>query len=118
MVKDEASSGRYYLKEVPYEKDYNGKMYNTATATLVGEHQYLNFNDVDYESEELYLKKTGEWFLYGEGGPFSKYGEQCGSNNWCDGEVIKPLTKEAARKWLENHDCTDAYIEYFGEPEE
>jgi hypothetical protein len=96
----------------------NGKMYNTATATLVGEHQYLNFNDVDYESEELYLKKTGEWFLYGEGGPFSKYGEQCGSNNWCDGEVIKPLTKEAARKWLENHDCTDAYIEYFGEPEE
>ena len=37
----------------------NGKMYNTATATLVGEHQYLNFNDVDYESEELYLKNGG-----------------------------------------------------------
>lgn len=96
----------------------NGKMYNTATATLVGEHQYLEPHDWFYENEELYLKKTGEWFLFGEGGSKSKYAERCGSNNWCGGEVIKPLTAQQAKKWLEDNKCTNEYIQYFGQPEE
>lgn len=96
----------------------DGKMYNTATAILVADHQYSDSNDWDYENEELYLKKTGEWFLYAEGGPNSKYGEKYGSSNRCGGEVIKPYTQEEAKKWLENNKCTTAYIKYFGEPEE
>lgn len=96
----------------------DGKMYNTATATLVGEYRYSTSNDWFYECEELYLKKNGEWFMLGEGGSKSKYREQCGSSNWCGGEVIKPFTKEEAKKWLEDNKCTAAYIKYFGEPEE
>jgi len=96
----------------------DGKMYNTATAILVADHQYSNCHDLDYENEELYLKKTGEWFLFGEGGSRSKYREPYGSGNWCGGEIIKPFTKEEAKKWLADNKCTTAYIKYFGEPEE
>lgn len=96
----------------------NGKMYDTDTATLVADYQHLDYGDWEYEREELYIKKTGEWFLYGEGGLYSKYGIQCGSNRRCSGEDIKPFTKEEARKWLEDSKCTDEYIQYFGQPEE
>ena len=93
-------------------------MYNTETATLVGEYQFLYQSDYEYEREELYIKKTGEWFIYGEGGPLSKYREKYGSSSWCGGDVIKPLTENEAREWLEDNNCTDEYIKYFGEPEE
>lgn len=96
----------------------NGKMYNTATATLVADHQYSNRREWDYENEELYLKKNGEWFLFGEGGSYSKYRKKCDPNHWCGGEVIKPMTEQEARKWLEDNKCTSEYIEHFGEPEE
>lgn len=96
----------------------NGKVYDTATATLVGDYQHLDCRDWEYEREELYIKSTGEWFLYCEGGPNSRYGERCGANRRCSGEVIKPFAKGQARKWLEDNNYIDKYIEYFGQPEE
>lgn len=99
-------------------KIIDGKMYDTATATLIAEHQYSSPREWDYENEELYLKKSGEWFLFGEGGSYSKYGKKCDPNHWCGGEAIKPLTEQEAKKWLEDNNYTDKYIEYFGEPAE
>lgn len=104
--------------EINMKSIIKGKLYDTATATLVADHQHLSSRDWEYEREELYIKSAGEWFLFGEGGPNSKYGERCGSNRRCSGEVIKPYTEQQAKRWLEDNKCIDEYIQYFGQPEE
>ena len=50
------------------KKIINGKMYNTETAKYCGGYEFSNCGDFNYVCEELYQKKTGELFLYGEGG--------------------------------------------------
>ncbi len=51
------------------KKVIDGKVYDTETATLKAEWENMydarNFN---YVEEQLYQKKTGEFFLYGYGG--------------------------------------------------
>ena len=47
-------------------KIINGKKYNTDTAKMVGDYDNNQpTNDFYYFAEELYRKKTGEFFLYG-----------------------------------------------------
>ncbi|NLE25783.1 MAG: hypothetical protein GX625_10680 [Clostridiaceae bacterium] len=96
----------------------NGKLYNTLTATLVGEYDngYLP-KDSKYMEEELYRKKTGEYFLYGRGGGLSKYAEHEG-NYRTEGSAVIPLTVEEAKYWVEKHLSVNTYIKLFGEPEE
>jgi len=92
----------------------NKKLYDTETASLVCE--YCNgygSNDFNYLYERLYKKKTGEFFLYGEGGPKSKYSKKKG--NWyCDGESIIPYTEEDAQEFVEKHGSVETYEELFG----
>lgn len=97
----------------------NGKKYDTATAKEVG-YYYNNYSvgDFHYYRENLYKKRTGEFFLYGVGGPMSKYAVTEGNNGWSGGERITPLTEEEAREWVEKHLNTDEYEEIFGEVEE
>lgn len=96
----------------------NGKMYNTETATCVA--HYSNgygtgdFNNID---EDIYIKKTGEWFLDGSGGAMTVYAEAEG-DGWYGGRQIIPFTDDEAKDWLSEHKCVDEYIKYFGEPEE
>lgn len=59
-----------------------------------------------------------EFFLYGEGGPASKYSRSCGQNEWCGGCDITPMTEQQAREWMEQNATADEYVEVFGEPEE
>lgn len=96
----------------------NGKKYDTDTAKEVGSYQKGYGRDLSYYREELYRKKTGEFFLYGEGGPASKYAESCGNNSWSGGCQIIPLTYEAARIWAEKHLDADEYEAVFGEVSE
>jgi hypothetical protein len=48
--------------------------------------------------EELYRKRTGEYFLYGEGGPMSKYSRQVEQNGWAEGEK-KSFRCLKTRRW-------------------
>ena len=101
------------------KKIINGKMYNTETATEVS--SYSNggsWRDFSHFCETLYRKKTGEFFLHGEGGPMTKYAESCGQNSWSGGERIFPLTEAKAKEWMEHYATTDEYCSVFGEPEE
>lgn len=101
------------------KKIINGKMYNTETATEVGDWcSYLGITDFGYYEETLYKKRTGEYFLYGSGNAGSKYSESCGTNTWCGSERITPLTVDEAKAWAEDHLDTDEYIDIFGEVEE
>lgn len=99
------------------KKIIEGKVYDTNTAEfLTSNDNGYPRNDFAYANEELYLKKTGEYFLYGEGGGNSRYGEWHG-NSGGPGEKIMPLTLGEAKEWAENNLDGDRYEELFGNPE-
>ena len=83
------------------KKIINGKRYDTETAEFCGSREYGYPGDFDHVSEELYQKRTGEFFLYGEGGPNLKYREEISMNSWSGGEKIIPLTDDEAKEWAE-----------------
>lgn len=98
------------------KKIINGKVYNTETAECVAE--YSNgggWRDFKHFEEELYRKKTGEFFLHGQGGPMTRYAEACSTGGWSSGEKIVPLSYEDAQKWAETNLDADEYEEIFGE---
>ena len=101
------------------KKIINGKVYDTEKAKKVAS-WYSDYarNDFHYYEEELYKKKTGEFFLYGEGNAASPYSRGCGQNEWCGGEKIVPLTFKEAQDWAEKHLDGDEYCAIFGEPDE
>lgn len=100
-------------------KVINGKRYDTETAELVGEYaNTYNYSDWSYKCEELYRKKTGEFFLYGEGGPRSEYAVSSGNNGWSGSSKIMPLTVEEAKAWAEEYLNADDYEKYFELEEE
>lgn len=86
------------------KKRINTLSYNTETAKKLGD-WYNNFapNEFEYCHEALYKKRTGQYFLYGEGGAMSNYRKPVygSSNAWQGGEDIIPLTREEAQKWYE-----------------
>ena len=101
------------------KKIINGKSYDTNTARLVGD--WANISDVrdfNFYSETLYRKRTGEYFLHGEGNAASKYSKSIGNNTWAGGSAIIPLTYDAAREWAEEHLDADEYESEFGAVDE
>ena len=97
------------------KKIINGKLYDTSTAHLVGEWDNQRYGSFDYVAESLYRKRTGEFFLHGEGGSRSRYATQCGDNSWSGDAAIIPLSWEAARQWAEEHLDADEYQAAFGQ---
>lgn len=100
------------------KKIINGKKYDTETATSVWEYS-SNYacSDYKYYDETLYKKKTGEFFLYGEGGPASKYAQKT-IGGYTGGKEIIPLTEKDAKEWAEERLDCDEYEALFGEVEE
>lgn len=100
------------------KKIINNKMYNTETATMVASYNNgCSMSDFCHFSEELYLKKTGEFFLCGSGGAMSKYARPF-DNGWSGSSQIIPMTENAAKEWVMDRCDTDTYINLFGEVEE
>lgn len=99
-------------------KIINGKLYDSDTAKSIGSDSYSNPRDFNYWCEVLYQKRTGEFFLFGEGGPMSRYSRSMGDNSWSGGEQIIPLSYDKARKWAEEHLTVDEYEAAFGLPDE
>lgn len=101
------------------KKIINGKVYDTDTARELG--TWTNTWDHrswTYVHESLFQKRTGEYFLFGEGGPQTKYAEAVGDNQWSGGGKIIPLSLDKAREWAEEHLSADEYEEAFGLPDE
>ncbi len=94
-------------------------VYNTETAHKIGEWQNAeNYNDLNFYIETLYRKKTGEFFLHGDGNAASPYSKREQSGNARGTEEIVPLSYEQAREWAEKHLTVEEYIAAFGEPDE
>ena len=101
------------------KKIINTKVYDTDTAKeLASWSNTSDPRDFSYVSETLYRKRTGEYFLWGEGGPQTKYAVSTGQNWWSGGEKLIPLTHESAQKWAEEHLDGDEYEAIFGPVEE
>ena len=100
------------------KKVINGKLYNTETATEICSYEYSNRGDFHYCQETLYVTKKGAYFIYGVGGPASKYSETVGQNEWSGGAAINVLTEAEARKFTEANATPETYAEFFGEAEE
>lgn len=96
------------------KKIINGKVYDTEKAKAVG--AWSNggtWRDFDHREETLYRKKTGEFFLHGEGGPATNYAERI-DNAWSSGERIMPMSFAEARAWAEEHLDGDEFENIFG----
>lgn len=93
------------------KKIINGKRYNTESAHFCGDREYGS-TDQDRVYEALFQKRTGEFFLYGAGGAWSKYAKEVSLNNWLDGEEIIPLTEEEAKEWAKTYLWGDEYQEF------
>lgn len=93
-------------------KIISGKRYNTETAELID--SYTKYErSFEYIHEELYCKRTGEFFIYGEGGARSKYAERIEQNTWKGGEGITPITEAEAKAWLEKYSDAEHYEKCF-----
>ena len=98
------------------KKIINGKLYNTDTARQVGTwSNSADCSDLSWVEESLYQKKTGEFFLHGQGGPNTRYAQQLESSHWTSGETISLISYESAQKWAEEHLTADQYQAVFGE---
>lgn len=98
------------------KKIINNKVYDTDKARELGSDG--GGDGLSGWHEALYQKRTGEFFLYGVGGPATRYAVSIGQNQWSGGEKIIPLNMGAARKWAEEHLDADEYEAIFGLPDE
>lgn len=97
------------------KKIISNRLYDTDTAREIASNSHGEGpRDFRYYSETLFRKKTGEYFLYGHGGPNSRYAESCGQNTWTGGEKIIPLSLESAHEWGEGNMDADDYQREFG----
>ena len=86
------------------KKVINNKVYDTDTARALGTwSDGGTWQDLDHMEETLYRKKTGEFFLHGEGGPATRYAEAQGNNSWTGGERIMPMAYAEAKAWASEH---------------
>jgi len=95
------------------KKVIDRKRYDTEKAELIGEYSFSNPSDFNYVSEGLYVTKSGNYFLAGEGGAMSKYRETVDQNTWSGGEDIIPMSKEEALEWAEQNLSADDIEKYF-----
>lgn len=100
------------------KKIINGRLYSTETARELGANWSGNRSDFRWYCETLYQKKTGEFFLFGEGGAMSGYACKVSDNSWGAGETIIPLTPDEARNWAEKNLTVEEYVAIFGDVEE
>jgi len=96
------------------KKIIDGRLYDTETAKLIASRSSGGSGSFSDWSEALYKKRTGEYFLHGEGGPMTKYSRQCGDNSWGWGERITPLSYDEAVKFAEKAMTAEEYQAEFG----
>lgn len=100
------------------KKVIRGRLYDTEKAVLVGEFydEAMPEEDLSFYREELYRKRTGEYFLYGTGNAGSKYSVWRGSTA-SGTEKIVPMTYQQAQEWAEENLSPEEYEKEFGFPE-
>ena len=89
------------------------KIYDTETAEMIGEDSFSGYTNFRHWKEQLYRTRKGNFFLYGKGGPSSRYAV-LEEDGWADGEKIIPYTEDEAKAWVEKHLSASEYEALFG----
>lgn len=85
-------------------KILKNKVYDSDTAELVAVCENNKSSDLEeHYTEALHRKKTGEFFIHGQGGPKSPYAK----------EKVIPMSFEQARFWGKNTLAVDTYKTIF-----
>lgn len=96
-------------------KVIRGKRYNTETAKLVGTWEANEPENSDFwEKEEIYQKRSGEFFLIGQGGAQTQYARFSMGGESKPGIELRPIEPEEASDWAEEHLTADEYEALFG----
>ncbi|MGI6784389.1 MAG: hypothetical protein ACOX5A_09225 [Aminivibrio sp.] len=95
-------------------KVIDGKRYDTETATLIGSHERGYPGDLHHVFEGLYQTRKGNFFLHGEGGAGSPYGESQGNESWGSSRII-PMSREEAFNWAQVHLVPGEFEGVFGD---
>lgn len=96
-------------------KVIRGKRYNTESAKLVGTWEANEPENSDFwEKEELYQKRSGEFFLIGQGGAQTQYARFSMGGESKPGVELRPIEPEEASDWAEEHLTADEYEALFG----
>ena len=100
--------------KINVKKIINGKIYNTDTATFIGNHQHSNRGDFHFEDTDLYRTPKGAFFVQGTGGAYSRWSKPCGSNGMSGGHGIQAMTPTEALEWCEAAGIdADTIAQYF-----
>ena len=94
-------------------KTISGARYDTSTAKRIS--GIVRGSGPDEIRETLYRKKTGEYFLHGEGGPRTRYAIPQGAHAWGRGSLIWPLSLSEAKGWAKQN-IPEEFEEIFGDP--
>ena len=86
------------------KKVIGGKLFNTDAATSISTASYSNGGDFCHWFEELFLSPNGQFFLYGEGGPLSRYSVGIGNNTMSGSSTIILMTRDEAGQWCQDND--------------
>lgn len=98
------------------KKVVNGLLYDTVTAALIGEYSSGgSCRDFSHFEESLYKTPNGAYFIAGSGGPMTSYCRAVGQNEWTGGEDLRPLSREDALEWAEEHLAAVDVMAEFGD---
>jgi hypothetical protein len=101
-------SGRY-ARRPGMKAIINGKRFDTEKCVLIGETDNLHkgassTTDFSYWEAGLYkTPRSGQYFIAGSGGPMSCFGGILDDHSRSGGSGIRPLSKEDALEWAEQH---------------
>lgn len=99
----------------------NGKVYDTDKAELIATADHENIKhgytkDAPHETQSLYRKKTGEFFLYAPNG--STQMQNIRQHEYKHSGGFFPLTYEETKIWAERELTAEKWEEIFGDPED
>jgi hypothetical protein len=86
----------------------DGLRYDTAKARAIGDFSNIgrgasSTTDFKHWSATLYKTESGRYFLHGEGGPMTRWGQDIDGNSRGWGEHIEPLTPGEAFEWAQEY---------------
>ena len=87
----------------------------TATAKKLAEWDENGTDPLNYIAEALYRKKTGEFFVFGDGGANTKYARIGRLKVFEPGSAILPMSLEQAKEWALDRLPKNEYDDIFGD---
>jgi len=92
----------------------DGKVYETAkkVCQLASTSEWKG--DIRWHITHLYRTPRGRFFIAGEGGPWSMWGRDSGTNTMTSGRGLRPVSVEEAREHMEDAGCDIEQFEEVG----